>query len=93
MNIFILLYSIVMSRLMNRDDINWQIYANQVNSANNNNLQFIAKDGSGVMTLVDSALQIPFGISDERPITSAIGMIRYSTDEEIIEYYSGLCNA
>jgi len=92
MNIFILLYSIVMSRLMNRDDINWQIYANQVNSANNNNLQFIAKDGSGVMTLVDSALQIPFGISDERPITSAIGMIRYSTDEEIIEYYSGLTN-
>jgi len=81
-----------MSRPMNRDDINWQVYANEVNSANNNNLQFTARNGSGVMTLVDGALRIPFGISDERPVSSTIGMIRYSTDEQIVEYYSGVLN-
>ena len=44
------------------------------------------------MTLVDGAIRIPFGISAERPVSSTIGMIRYSTDEQIIEYYSGLTN-
>jgi len=75
---------------MNREDINWQVYANQVNTSNNNNLVLTAKDSSGVITLVDGAVRIPYGISDERPISSAVGMIRFNTTEDVLEYFSGV---
>lgn len=77
-----------MSRLMNRSDLNWQVYANLVNTANNSNMYFTAKDGSGAMTLVDGALRIPYGVSAERPLDSSGGMIRYNTDDNLVEYYN-----
>lgn len=72
----------------NRSDINWSIYASIMNSGSQS-LSFSAKDGSGVMTLVDSALQIPAGLSNERPISSNIGMIRFNSGISQLEYYNG----
>jgi hypothetical protein len=74
---------------MNRDNINWQVYANFLNAANNSNIVFTANDGSGVMTLLDGAVRIPYGISDERPVSSAGGMIRYNTTDNLVEYFNG----
>jgi len=66
----------------------WQIYGNQFDTVSNGNMVFTAKDGSGVMTLVDGALRVPFGVSAERPVSSSGGMIRYNTTDNLVEYYN-----
>ena len=70
----------------------WQIYGNQFATTSNGDMIFTAKSGDGIMTLVDGAVRIPYGISDERPIDSSGGMIRYNTTDNLVEYYNGNVN-
>ena len=77
------------NKSFNDPNTNWQIYTNSVSSTNNSNFVLTAKDGSGVMTLVDGALRVPFGVSSERPIISGVGMLRFNTTEDLLEYFSG----
>lgn len=78
-----------MSKPLNISNKDWLVYANNLNSTSNSNMTFTARDGSGVLTLVDSALGLPYGISNERPLLPTIGMIRYNTDTSQLEYYNG----
>ena len=77
-----------MATRYNQPNRTWQIYGNQFDATSNGDMVFTAKDGSGVMTLVDGALRVPFGISNERPVTSTGGMIRYNTTDNLVEYYN-----
>lgn len=77
-----------MATRYNQPNRTWQIYGNEFSTTSNGNMVFTAKDGSGVMTLVDGAFQVPFGVSAERPVSSSGGMIRYNTTDDIIEYYN-----
>ena len=78
-----------MSKPLNISNKDWLVYVNNLNSTSNSNMVFTAKDGSGVMTLVDGALRVPYGISDERPATPAVGMIRFNSGTSQFEYYNG----
>ncbi len=77
---------------LNRKDVAWNVYGNSIFSVGNANMTLTAKDGSGVMTLVDGAVLIPIGISDERPVASSGGMIRYNTTDDLVEYYNANVN-
>jgi hypothetical protein len=77
------------NKSFNDPNTNWQVYFNSALSTNNSNLSLSAKDGSGVLTLVDGALQLPYGLSNERPLVPAVGMIRFNTTEDYLEYFSG----
>lgn len=80
-----------MSNFLNAGNKEWLVYANNVTSTANSNIVLTAKDGSGVVTLVDGALQLPYGISNERPQTPAVGMIRVNAEGGLysLEWYDG----
>ena len=78
---------------LNRKDVAWNVYGNSIFSVGNANLSLTAKDGSGIVLIVDGAVQIPIGISDERPVDSSGGMIRYNTTDDLVEYFNANINA
>jgi len=80
------------NKSFNDPNTNWQVYLNSGTSTNNSNLSLTAKDGSGVITLVDGALQLPFGLSNERPLAPGVGMIRVNNigGSNILEWYDGV---
>jgi len=77
-----------MSKPLNTSNKDWLVYVNNLNSTSNANMTFTASDGSGILRLVDGAIQIPFGLSSERPLVPNAGMIRFSTSDQALEYYN-----
>lgn len=77
-----------MSKPLNTSNKDWLVYVNNLNSTSNANMTFTASDGSGILSLVDGALQLPYGVSNERPSVPAVGMIRFSTTDQGIEFYN-----
>jgi hypothetical protein len=56
------------------------------------NLIGYSNSGANVLNLTCSekgAMLMPFGVSNERPITAEAGMLRYNTTENLFEYYNG----
>ena len=78
-----------MSRLLNKESVSWRVHANEVVDSNDSNITFSARDGSGVMVLLNSALKPPVGVSGERPTPAEAGMFRYNTDINLLELYNG----
>ena len=77
----------------NNNNIQWFVRANTIIGNSNENINFSPSIDSsfnqGVVFNYSSFLQIPVGPSNERPINSNLGMIRYSTNRDLIEYYNG----
>jgi len=56
------------------------------------NLIGYSNSGANVLNLTCSekgAMLMPFGVSNERPVSAEAGMLRYNTTENIFEYYNG----
>ena len=71
-----------MSNFLNNANKNWSVVAGQIQN----------QAANGVVYIKPSAFQIPVGVSNERP-TGEAGMIRYLTNDNVIEYYNANTSA
>lgn len=67
-----------MSNFLNNANKNWSVVAGQIQN----------QAANGVVYIKESSFQIPTGASNERPLDASAGMIRYSTTDNLIEYYA-----
>jgi hypothetical protein len=67
-----------MSNFLNNANKNWSVVAGQIQN----------QAANGVVYIKESAFQIPTGASNDRPSVGEAGMIRYSTNDNVIEYYA-----
>ena len=77
----------------NNNNTQWFVRANTIIGNSNENITIAPDNSNNVGFIIDcsSYLQIPAGVSNERPniSNSYSGMIRYNTTENIIEFFNG----
>lgn len=77
----------------NNNNTQWFVRANTIIGNSNENITIAPDNSNNVGFVIDCAsyLQIPTGVSNERPniSNSYSGMIRYNTTENIIEFFNG----
>jgi hypothetical protein len=74
----------------NNNNTQWFVRANTIIGNSNENITIAPDNSNNVGVVIDCAsyLQIPTGVSNERPAAAYNGMIRYTTSDNTIEYYS-----
>lgn len=77
----------------NNNNTQWFLRANTIIGNSNENITIAPDNSNNIGFVIDCAsyLQIPAGVSNERPdiSNSYSGMIRYNTNENIIEFFNG----
>lgn len=68
-----------MSNFLNNANKNWSVVAGQIQN----------QAANGVVYIKESSFQIPTGASNDRPSVGEAGMIRYLTDDNLLEFYNG----
>jgi len=81
----------------NNNNTQWFVRANTIIGNSNENIT-IAPDNSnnvGVVIYCSSYLQVPAGVSNERPdiSNSYVGMMRYLTTDNLLEFFNGQTNS
>ena len=80
----------------NNNNAQWFVRANTIIGNSNENITIAPDNSNNVGVVIDcsSYLQIPAGVSNERPdiSNSYIGMMRYLTTENLLEYFNGQTN-
>ena len=73
------------------NDTQWFLRANTIIGNSNENITITPDNSNNIGVVINSSsyLQIPVGVSAERPATGYAGMIRYLTSDNVIEYYNG----
>lgn len=74
------------------NETQWFLRANTIIGNSNENITITPDNSNNIGVVINSAsyLQIPAGVSNERPVDAYNGMIRYTTTDNTIEYYSEL---
>jgi len=77
------------------NDTQWFLRANTIIGNSNENITISPDNSNNVGVVIDcsSYLQIPAGVSNERPTTGYAGMIRYNTTNNIIEFFNSLAGS
>ena len=80
----------------NNNNTQWFVRANTIIGNSNENITIAPDNSNNVGVVIDcsSYLQVPAGVSNERPdiSNSYVGMMRYLTTENILEYFNGQTN-
>jgi hypothetical protein len=80
----------------NNNNTQWFVRANTIIGNSNENITIAPDNSNNVGVVIDcsSYLQVPAGVSNERPdiSNSYVGMMRYLTTENLLEYFNGQTN-